>query len=144
MDDAPGWLPDPDSDDQERYWDGAAWTDRVRPRSRLGSLHLPEHVPELQRALAAATADIDWVEDRLSVLFERVVAPDQDHDHDDDHDHDHDHDSVGDQDGAELVDAGVTFDMGSQADDEDFSELDEALATEAPARTSRGFFRRRS
>ena len=28
--------------------------------------HLPEHVPELQRALAAATADIDSVEDRLS------------------------------------------------------------------------------
>ena len=35
-------------------------------------MRLPDHVPELQRALADATADIDEVEDRLSTLFERT------------------------------------------------------------------------
>ena len=57
---------------QERFWDGSEWTDQVRPDgSGVPPAHLPEHVPELQRALAAATADIDSVEDRLSVLFDR-------------------------------------------------------------------------
>ena len=72
MDNGPGWLPDPQGEAQERYWSGSAWTDRVRPAGRSRSMHLPEHVPELQRALAAATADIDEVEDRLSTLFERT------------------------------------------------------------------------
>jgi hypothetical protein len=67
----PGWKQDPERDDQERYWSGSVWTDRVRPAGRAGSLHLPEHVPHLHRALSAATADIDAVEDRLSTLFER-------------------------------------------------------------------------
>ena len=72
MDKSPGWLPDPEREDQERYWGGSDWTDRVRPAGKgRSSLHLPEHVPELQRALAAATADIDAVEDRLSTLFDR-------------------------------------------------------------------------
>ncbi len=71
MDEGPGWMPDPDDADQERFWNGSQWTDRVRPATTANSLHLPEHVPELQRALAAATADIDAVEARLSVLFDR-------------------------------------------------------------------------
>ena len=45
-------------------------------RGRRGCV-LPEHVPELQRALAAATADIDSVEDRLSVLFDRTGGGDR-------------------------------------------------------------------
>lgn len=28
----PGWYPDPDRPDTIRYWDGAAWTDKRRPR----------------------------------------------------------------------------------------------------------------
>ena len=72
MDDGPGWFADPEDEAQERYWNGSAWTDRVRPAGRSRSLRLPEHVPELQRALAAATADIDAVEDRLSTMFERT------------------------------------------------------------------------
>ena len=28
----PGWYPDPDRPDSIRYWDGAAWTDKRRPR----------------------------------------------------------------------------------------------------------------
>ena len=75
MDNGPGWLPDPEDESRERYWSGSEWTDRVRPAGRGGSLRMPEHVPELQRALAAATADIDAVEDRLSNLFERTDAP---------------------------------------------------------------------
>lgn len=75
MDNGPGWLPDPEHEGQERYWDGSDWTAQVRPAGSLGSLHLPEHVPELQRALAAATADIDEVEDRLSSLFKRTGSP---------------------------------------------------------------------
>ena len=71
MANAPGWQPDPERDDQERYWNGSLWSDRVRPAGKTGSLHLPEHVPHLQRALSAATAGIEAVEDRLSQLFER-------------------------------------------------------------------------
>jgi hypothetical protein len=71
MANAPGWQQDPERDDQERYWSGSVWTDRVRPAGKAGSLHLPEHVPHLHRALSAATADIDAVEDRLATLFER-------------------------------------------------------------------------
>ncbi len=71
MDEGPGWMPDPEDAEQERFWSGSQWTDRVRPATTSNSLHLPEHVPELQRALAAATADIDEVEARLSVLFDR-------------------------------------------------------------------------
>ena len=32
---------------------------RLTPAGKAGSLHVPEHVPHLQRALSAATADID-------------------------------------------------------------------------------------
>jgi Protein of unknown function (DUF2510) len=77
MDQAQGWLPDPEHEGEERYWSGSAWTDRVRPAGKAVILHLPEHLPELQRALAAATMDIDAVEDRLSTLFDRQVKPGQ-------------------------------------------------------------------
>jgi hypothetical protein len=67
------WRPDPDQPGQERFWDGYEWTDQVRPDgSAPAPAHLPEHTPELQRALAAATADIDAVEDRLAALFDRA------------------------------------------------------------------------
>jgi Protein of unknown function (DUF2510) len=67
------WRLDPEQPGQERFWDGYEWTDQVRPDgSAPPRAHLPEHTPELQRALAAATADIDAVEDRLSMLFDRA------------------------------------------------------------------------
>ena len=31
----PGWYPDPDLPDQQRYWDGAAWTEQRRPPEPL-------------------------------------------------------------------------------------------------------------
>ena len=165
MADDPGWKPDPEREDQERYWSGSAWTDRVRPAGKAGSLHVPGHAPHLQRALSAATADIDAVEDRLSVLFERteggptkgssasavpraaLVVDD-----------DEILDLYGDEDESEVVDgvqdvtheefAGRT-DAGGAADtDEDgaFAELDAALASEEPDEPTleqRKLFRRR-
>jgi Protein of unknown function (DUF2510) len=84
MDDAAGWRRDPDDPSHERYWDGSGWTSSVRPVA--GPLHgtppgahpsapasaVPGHVPQLHRALAESTEDIDVVEDRLADLFERT------------------------------------------------------------------------
>ena len=157
MADTPGWKPDPERADQERYWSGSAWTDRVRPAGKAGSLHVPEHVPQLHRALSAATADIDAVEDRLSVLFERTDGlgdsdprltataplsalqktslPDADPPDEDD---DEILDLYGDEDtaGDEPVES-VAGDNPARADDDDpkdaaFTELDAALAAEEP------------
>jgi hypothetical protein len=75
MEDGSGWFADPEVEGQERYFDGSEWTTETRPADLDGPLpHLPDHVPELQRAFAAATADIDEVEARLGVLFDRAVG----------------------------------------------------------------------
>jgi hypothetical protein len=159
MDDAAGWQPDPEREDQERYWNGSEWTDRVRPAGKARSLHLPEHVPELQRALAAATADIDAVEDRLSTLFDRTEGKTQpgsapaappspkpaptptnaEPDTDDDELIDllDEPDDVDDQDPIHEEFAGPTDDGAADVDDgqdEDgaFAELDAALVAEEP------------
>src|SRR5215469_11556171 len=68
-----GWFADPDVEGQERYYDGSEWTSETRSVD-LGApeSHLPDHAGELQRALAAATDDIDDVEDRLGTLFDRA------------------------------------------------------------------------
>ena len=53
------------------------WTTETRLiDSDVPPAHLPDHVPELQRALAAATADIDEVEERLGLLFDRAAGID--------------------------------------------------------------------
>ena len=82
-----GWRPDPDPelDDevdpehsrQERDWDGSLWTDRVRPPGSLGPPDdgASDHVPQLHRAMSAAAADLDAVDDRISTLFERAERP---------------------------------------------------------------------
>jgi hypothetical protein len=171
MDNGPGWFPDPEDEAQERYWSGSAWTDRVRPAGKARSLHLPEHVPELQRALAAATADIDAVEDRLSTMFDRTdgdapparpsTAPSRRPGEDRDVYADADTEAVAENrvrgDDVEDVQplpaqlANSSDDDGS--DDEAFAELNAALAAEEPDETEeaeepekakRGLFRRRS
>jgi hypothetical protein len=171
-DEESGWLPDPDVEGQERFWDGTEWTDQVRPVEEEadfgGRLHLPDHVPELQRALAAATADIDDVEARLSTLFDRGQgkrgarpgadagggegaaagdaarggAPV--------------HDEFGGASGAggdasshDGVDPILTGGEGAGAvsvedDEETFAALNAALAAEAPEKSARRFFKRRS
>ena len=67
-----GWQPDPERGDRETHRSGSAPTDPVRPTRRGGTSRVPEHGPELHRALVAATSDIDAVEDRLSTLFDRA------------------------------------------------------------------------
>jgi hypothetical protein len=131
--DAPGWLPDPEVAGQERYWNGTAWTDRVRLAGTGEASRLPEHVPDLHRALAAATADIDEVEDRLSLLFERT-------------------DDAGGRGAADrAMSPGTTptggRDVGGGAGaDADFAELDAALAAEQadqPDEAGKGTAKRR-
>jgi len=161
MADAPAWKPDPEREDQERYWSGSAWTDRVRAVGKTDSPHLPEHVPHLQRALSSATAGIDAVEDRLSVLFERTEAAPTNGsstrvlrgaepiaDEDEILDLYGDEDVVdGDQDVRDEEGAGRADVRGADEADEAgaFAELDAALAAEEPDeadRPKRRFFRR--
>jgi hypothetical protein len=80
MANAAGWQPDPDDADQERYWSGTDWTDDVRPSAEVRSFGgtgatvahgAPDHIPQLHRALSAAAADLDAMEDRISTLFDR-------------------------------------------------------------------------
>jgi len=160
MENGPGWLPDPEDAGLERYWNGTAWTDRVRPAGRAGALHLPEHVPDLQRALAAATADIDAVEERLSTMFDRTegraarpgppaeTPPPlvresggaQDAEARIDHGEQADTEPVD----REPFDAPYEpFDAPDEEDDGAFAELDAALAAEEPETSKRGLFRRR-
>ena len=67
------WRPDPDRPDQERYWDGSLWSDRVRPAGSAGPAdRAADHVPQLHRALSAAVDDLDAVDDQISSLFDRT------------------------------------------------------------------------
>ena len=135
MGNAPGWQPDPERDDQERYWDGSAWTDRVRPTAAggAGSLPEPEHAADLHRALSAATADIDAVEARLSTMFERTGgAPEP-----------------GPSPVTTSASTGADDDGVGDDDDAAFAELDAALVAEEaddpeePGKGNRRLFRRR-
>jgi hypothetical protein len=154
-----GWLADPDVEGQERYFDGSEWTPETRPADVDTPLHhLPDHAGELQRALAAATNDIDEVEDRLGNLFDRAAQQGQRGGRA--REQAEEHASAGpaaegnalaestEQDEADseeewLIDANgehVDFDD----DDDAIPELDEDLATEAPEKVKKGLFRRRS
>ena len=154
-----GWLADPDVEGQERYFDGSEWTPETRPADVDTPLHhLPDHAGELQRALAAATNDIDEVEDRLGNLFDRAAQQGQRGGRA--REQAEEHALAGpaaegkalaepmEQDEADseeewLIDAtgeGVDFDD----DDDAIPELDEDLATEEPEKVKKGLFRRRS
>lgn len=154
-----GWFADPDVEGQERYFDGSEWTSETRAADAdAPESHLPDHAGELQRALAAATGDIDDVEDRLGTLFDRAEqhgerggrarqqaeaeaagrtaqgeAP---------------ADSVDEEPSDWLVedDAGSDAATGGGGDDDDdaLPELDEDLASEEPEKVKKGLFRRRS
>ena len=160
-DDESGWLPDPDVEGQERFWDGTEWTDQVRPveeepdfAARVG---IPDHVPELQRALAAATADIDDVEARLSTLFDRgagksrrgrgasePASPGTGAAAAELSIHEEFGGNPSTQAGGDPIHtngAGIGVFSG---DDEAFAELDAALAAEEPEKAERRFFKRRS
>jgi hypothetical protein len=153
-----GWLADPDVEGQERYFDGSEWTPETRPADVDTPLHhLPDHAGELRRALAAATNDIDEVEDRLGSLFDRAQQ----------------HGERGGRaaarkqadetagraaEGRALAESLNQGDDGSSSengaapgldaldddDDDALADLDEALATEEPEKVKKSFFRRRS
>jgi len=166
MDNGPGWFADPEDEAQERYWNGSTWTDRVRPVARSRSLRLPDHVPELQRALAASTADIDAVEDRLSTMFDRTdgAAPPAGPSAAPARRPREDRDVYADADSEAAAEVNLSDDhvQGTQpvtewtdpsdedgGDAEAFAELNAALASEEPDETDepdarkRGLFRRR-
>jgi hypothetical protein len=76
MADAAEWGADSKRDDQEGSWDGDAWTDEVRPGGSGADFgRSPDHVPQLHRAMSEAAEDLDAVEDRLSMLFDRTEGP---------------------------------------------------------------------
>jgi hypothetical protein len=160
-----GWFTDPDVEGQERYFDGTDWTPDTRPlESDTPLSHLPDHAGELQRALAAATDDIDDVEDRLGNLFDRI-------EHADRKGRarkkvEADAAGPGAQGGA-LADPGeqdpgqsglagaedgsasdLDWDIFEEddalalGDDDAIADLDEALVSEEPEKVKRGFFRR--
>jgi hypothetical protein len=128
MANAPGWQQDPERGDHERFWSGSAWTDQVRPTASSAASRVPGHGPQLHRALAASTTDIDAVESRLSTIFERATT-----------------DS-----GSAWPRPGIVPPAEPERDDDDldsaFAELDAALASEEPDEPDparRGPFRRR-
>lgn len=164
-----GWFADPDVEGQERYYDGSEWTSETRSVD-LGApdQHLPDHAGELQRALAAATDDIDDVEDRLGTLFDRAeqrgqrggrarqqtaerrvddagdgASGDEAEAGDaDDEVWDEDEDWLSGSEAEAALDAGRD---GGDDDDDALTELDEALASEEPEQLKKGgLFRRRS
>ncbi len=157
-DDASGWLADPDNAQQERFWDGTEWTDQVRPveeQDFRGRQHLPDHVPELQRALAAATADIDDVEARLSTLFDRgkragvaaTAAPTASAGPPIHEEFGGGGGDASSDDGAHpkyMGEEGVGEASGNDDDEATFAELDAALVAETPEKPDRRFFKRRS
>jgi hypothetical protein len=175
MEDGSGWFADPEVEGQERYYDGSEWTSETRPADSNDPLpHLPDHVPELQRAFAAATADIEEVEAQLGRLFDRAQGdgakpkkgrkaaaskPDPDPgpaahaEFAASADADADAGAGADADGQPAAQAddsaqaiGVETLLGTEADEDDDSlaDLDAALANEEPEKLKRSPFRRRS
>jgi hypothetical protein len=152
-----GWFADPDVEGQERYYDGSEWTSETRSGEPDAPVsHLPDHAGELQRALAAATSDIDDVEDRLGTLFDRA----EQHGERDGRARKQAADEAAERaaEGRALAEsveqtgadsgwqAGSPRAGGAGGDDDDdaFADLDEALASEEPEKVKKSLFRRRS
>ena len=76
MADAAEWGPDPERDDQEGSWDGDTRTPEPGPDWVDADLDRPpDHVPQLHRAMSEAAADLEAVDGRLSMLFDRTDDP---------------------------------------------------------------------
>lgn len=78
-----GWYPDPNVPDQNRYWDGAEWTERTvpagtqppagaapeagadaaheRPNGGLGALTTPQRISAIAIVVVAVAAFLPWV-----------------------------------------------------------------------------------
>ena len=161
-----GWRPDPDRPDQERYWDGSLWSDRVRPAGSAGPAdRAADHVPQLHRALSAAVDDLDAVDDQISTLFDRTegerprhrqagmaspAAPDEDDDFielfaDDDVATDDDEDTSDDV--PAVVDRRDVISEYEELTSGTYADLDAELAAEEPdqpTKAKRRMFRRRA
>lgn len=66
MADGVEWRPDPDP---ARADEDRSESDEVLEDVRENGRGRPDHIPQLHRALAAAAADLDAMEDRISALF---------------------------------------------------------------------------
>ena len=76
MPDAAEWGPDPEPDIQERSWDRDTRTAETGPGWKGPDLDRPpDHAPQLHRAMSEAAADLEAVDDRLSMLFDRTEEP---------------------------------------------------------------------
>ena len=42
---SPGWYPDPQNEAQQRYWDGAAWTENVAPLAPVVQPPPQQYIP---------------------------------------------------------------------------------------------------
>ena len=53
---APGWYPDPQNEAQQRYWDGAAWTENVAPLTPVPppQQYIPSPPPKNNRGCIVA------------------------------------------------------------------------------------------
>lgn len=79
---APGWYPDPHGSKSERYWDGAAWTDKIRkaptvvPPPAGGVTGEPKSAEERKQLLAArSSAKASILGCRLSVVAALAAWP---------------------------------------------------------------------
>lgn len=59
---AAGWYPEPQTPGQERYWDGATWTEHVRPAAgplmTVAPAYAPAYAPVAPAAKAGNTMSI--------------------------------------------------------------------------------------
>ena len=76
MADAAEWGADPERDDEGGSRGGDAWTAEVGPDWAGADLDRPpDHAPQLHRAMSEAAADLEAVDGRLSMLFDRTDDP---------------------------------------------------------------------
>ena len=74
---APGWHPDPSGRWQLRWWDGAAWTDRVATSGRVGTDPVPggdATADAVNRVLATALGYADLANDLRDPLTDEAVT----------------------------------------------------------------------
>jgi len=68
-----GWYDDPQVPGQQRYWDGAAWTDQVQTKHLFdGVLWLPKVVRSKEQRLVITASELWWGDEYLR--WDEVIA----------------------------------------------------------------------